>query len=133
MTNCNYNLLTRKGIYKEKKMSVTYDFRNCKNNAKHLQEYSYYICSYMISIGMDEITEKNYTEVYARICILEISSLNREEPWFNLDMARDLIGAKFGGRHIYMGESSKAKWSARMLKYTIQAVKDLESKKDEVA
>ena len=54
-------------------MSVSYDFSKCKNKAKDLQKFSYYICSYMMTIGMDEITEKNYLEVYARLRMLDTS------------------------------------------------------------
>ena len=115
-------------------MSVSYDFSKCKNKAKDLQKFSYYICSYMMTIGMDEITEKNYLEVYARLRMLDTSILalgndGDGEPWMNIDMLQQLIGATFGDRHINV--ESRAKFSSRMLRGTIKAAEEKLAKETE--
>ncbi len=84
-------------------------------------------CGYMMTIGMDEITEKNYLEVYARLRMLDTSILalgndGDGEPWMNIDMLQQLIGATFGGRHINV--ESRAKFSSRMLRNTIKAAEE---------
>lgn len=109
-------------------MSFTVDFSNIretdKEGRKNLNSLQYWIGSYMMAIGMDEITEKNYLEVYARLRMLDTSILalgndGDGEPWMNIDMLQRLIGAKFSGRHINV--ESRAKFSTRMLRGTINA------------
>ena len=109
-------------------MSFTVDFSNIretdKEGKKNLNGLQYWIGSYMMAIGMDEITEKNYLEVYSRLRMLDTSILalgnnGDGEPWMHLDMLQRLIGAKFWGRHINV--ESRAKFSSRMLRNTINA------------
>ncbi len=112
-------------------MSFTVDFSNIRETDKegreNLNGLQYWIGSYMMAIGMDEITEKNYLEVYARLRMLDTSILalgndGDGEPWMNIDMLQRLIGAKFWGRHINV--ESRAKFSSRMLRNTISAAED---------
>ena len=112
-------------------MSFTVDFSNIRETDKegreNLNSLQYWIGSYMMAIGMDEITEKNYLEVYSRLRMLDTSILalgndGDGEPWMHLDMLQRLIGAKFSGRHINV--ESRAKFSTRMLRNTISAVED---------
>ena len=112
-------------------MSFIVDFGNIRETDKegreNLNSLQYWIGSYMMAIGMDEITEKNYLEVYARLRMLDTSILalgndGDGEPWMHLDMLQRLIGAKFSGRHINV--ESRAKFSTRMLRNTISAVED---------
>ena len=109
-------------------MSFTVDFGNIRETDKESREnlngLQYWIGSYMMAIGMDEITEKNYLEVYARLRMLDTSILalgndGDGEPWMNIDMLQRLIGAKFWGRHINV--ESRTKFSSRMLRNTIKA------------
>jgi|11_taG_2_1085331.scaffolds.fasta_scaffold05332_4 hypothetical protein len=109
-------------------MSFTVDFGNIRETdeegRKWLNGVQYWVGSYMMAIGMDEITEKNYLEVYARLRMLDTSILalgndGDGEPWMNIDMLQRLIGAKFWGRHINV--ESRAKFSSRMLRGTINA------------
>jgi hypothetical protein len=109
-------------------MSFTVDFSNIRETDKESREnlngLQYWIGSYMMAIGMDEITEKNYLEVYARLrmqdtSILALGNDGDGEPWMDIDMLQRLIGAKFSGRHIIV--ESRAKFSTRMLRNTIKA------------
>ena len=84
-------------------MSFIVDFGNIRETDKegreNLKSLQYWIGSYMMAIGMDEITEKNYLEVYARLRMLDTSILalgndGDGEPWMHLDMLQRLIGAK---------------------------------------
>jgi len=104
-------------------MSVSYDFRECKNSAEHLQEHAYFICIHMMAIGMGEITEDNYKEVYARTIMLEASCLRDGVPWLKLESIKDLIGSKFN-----IAFESAAKFSTRIINNTIGEVERLEAK-----
>ena len=112
-------------------MSFTVDFGNIRETdeegRKWLNGVQYWVGSYMMAIGMNEITEKNYLEVYARLRMLDTSILalgndGDGEPWMNIDMLQRLIGAKFWGRHINV--ESRAKFSSRMLRGTIKAAEE---------
>ena len=112
-------------------MSFTVDFGNIRETDKegreNLNGLQYWIGSYMMAIGMDEITEKNYLEVYARLRMLDTSILalgndGDGEPWMHLEMLQALIGAKFWGRHINV--ESRTKFSSRMLRNTIKAAEE---------
>jgi hypothetical protein len=112
-------------------MSFTVDFGNIRETdeegRKWLNGVQYWVGSYMMAIGMDEITEKNYLEVYARLRMLDTSILalgndGDGEPWMNIDMLQRLIGAKFWGRHINV--ESRTKFSSRMLRNTIKATEE---------
>jgi hypothetical protein len=48
-------------------MSVSYDFRNPKMKLRRFSLNAYYVCMYMMAIGMGEITQKNHLEVSARL------------------------------------------------------------------
>ena len=104
-------------------MSVSYDFSKCENEAKEIQPNAYYVCMYMMAIGMGEITQKNHLEVYARLVLLNASSLSTDEPWMTLDMVKALIGAKFN-----IAYESKSKFSSRMMRATLRDVERLEAK-----
>ena len=104
-------------------MSVSYDFSKCENEAKEIQPHAYYVCMYMMAIGMGEITQKNHLEVYARLVLLNASSLSTDEPWMTLDMVKALIGAKFN-----IAFESKSKFSSRMMRATLRDVERLEAK-----
>ena len=104
-------------------MSVSYDFSKCENEAKEIQPNAYYVCMYMMAIGMGEITQKNHLEVYARLVLLNASSLSTDEPWMTLDMVKALIGAKFN-----IAFESKSKFSSRMMRATLRDVERLEAK-----
>ena len=119
-------------------MSFTVDFGNIRETdeegRKWLNGVQYWVGSYMMAIGMDEITEKNYLEVYARLRMLDTSILalgndGDGEPWMNIDMLQRLIGAKFWGRHINV--ESRAKFSSRMLRGTIKAAEEKLAKETE--
>lgn len=103
-------------------MSVSYDFRECKNSAEHLQKHAYFICIHMMAIGMGEITEDNYKEVYARTIMLEASCLRDGVLWLKLESIKDLIGSKFN-----IAFESAAKFSSRMIKATLREVERLEA------
>ena len=104
-------------------MSVSYDFSKCENEAKEIQPNAYYVCMYMMAIGMGEITQKNHLEVYARLVLLNASSLSTDEPWMTLDMVKALIGAEFN-----IAFESKSKFSSRMMRATLRDVERLEAK-----
>ena len=104
-------------------MSVSYNFSKCENEAKEIQPNAYYVCMYMMAIGMGEITQKNHLEVYARLVLLNASSLSTDEPWMTLDMVKALIGAKFN-----IAFESKSKFSSRMMRATLRDVERLEAK-----
>ena len=105
-------------------MSLVVDFSNIQEDAKdELNQYQYYIGCYMMAIGMGEITQKNHLEVYARLVLLNASSLSTDEPWMTLDMVKALIGAKFN-----IAFESKSKFSSRMMRATLRDVERLEAK-----
>ena len=105
-------------------MSLIVDFGNIQEDAKdELNQYQYYIGCYMMAICMGEITQKNYLEVYARLVLLNASSLSTDEPWMTLEMVKALIGAKFN-----IAYESKSKFSSRMIKATLSEVERLEAK-----
>ena len=105
-------------------MSLVVDFSNIQEDAKdELNQYQYYIGCYMMAIGMGEITQKNHLEVYARLVLLNASSLSTDEPWMTLDMVKALIGAKFN-----IAFESKSKFSSRMMKATLSEVERKEAK-----
>ena len=100
------------------------DFSNIQEDAKdELNQYQYYIGCYMMAIGMGEITQKNHLEVYARLVLLNASSLSTDEPWMTLDMVKALIGAEFN-----IAFESKSKFSSRMMRATLRDVERLEAK-----
>jgi len=78
---------------------------------------------HMMAIGMGKITEKNHLEVYARLVLLQASTLQYDEPWMNLNMVKALIGAYFN-----IAFESKAKFSTRMMKATLREIERLEAK-----
>ena len=105
-------------------MSLVADFSNIQEDAKdELNQYQYYIGCYMMAIGMGEITQKNHLEVYARLVLLNASSLSTDEPWMTLDMVKALIGAEFN-----IAFESKSKFSSRMMRATLRDVERLEAK-----
>jgi hypothetical protein len=124
-------------------MSVSYDFSKCKNEAKEIQPYAYFVCTYIMAIGMCEITQKNHLEVYARLRMLDglsfsgNSTLIGKNKWgqevhMNLELVKSLIGAKFSGRHINV--ETRAKFSSRMFRGLLRDIEYLErAKSQEVA
>ena len=105
-------------------MSLVVNFSNIQEDAKdELNQYQYYIGCYMMAICMGEITQKNHLEVYARLVLLNASSLSTDEPWMTLDMVKALIGAKFN-----IAFESKSKFSSRMMRATLRDVERLEAK-----
>ena len=117
-------------------MSVSYDFSKCENEAKEIQPNAYYVCMYMMAIGMGEITQDNHLEVYARLRMLDCSTMTSPnedgQPWMNLEMVKALIGAKFSGRHINV--ETRAKFSSRMFRGLLRDIEYLErAKSKEVA
>jgi hypothetical protein len=105
-------------------VSLVVDFSNIQEDAKdELNQYQYYIGCYMMAIGMGEITQKNHLEVYARLVLLNASSLSTDEPWMTLDMVKALIGAEFN-----IAFESKSKFSSRMMRATLRDVERLEAK-----
>ena len=105
-------------------MSLIVDFGNIQEDAKdELNQYQYHIGCYMMAIGMGEITQDNHLEVYARLVLLNASSLSTDEPWMTLDMVKALIGAEFN-----IAFESKSKFSSRMMRATLRDVERLEAK-----
>jgi len=105
-------------------MSLIVDFTNIREDAKkELNQYQEAIGYHMMAIGMGEITQDNHLEVYARLVLLNASSLSADEPWMTLDMVKALIGAEFN-----IAYESKSKFSTRMIKATLREVERLESK-----
>ena len=105
-------------------MSLIVDFRKCEKDTRdQLNKYQFEIGSYMVAVGVGEITSKNYKEVYARMRMFNSAILDNNEPWFNLDMCKALIGAKFN-----IANESKTKFSNRMLKLCIRETEQKESK-----
>jgi len=105
-------------------MSLIVDFRNIDELAKkELNKYQETIGYYMMAIGMGEITQKNHLEVYARLVLLNASSLATDKPWISLRMVKLLIGAEFN-----IAFESKAKFSSRMIKCTLSEVERLQAK-----
>ena len=105
-------------------MSLIVDFGNIQEDAKdELNQYQYHIGCYMMAIGMGEITQDNHLEVYARLVLLNASSLSTDEPWMTLEVVKALIGAEFN-----IAFESKAKFSSRMMKATLREVERLEAK-----
>ena len=114
-------------------MSVSYDFSKCENEAKEIQPNAYYVCMYMMAIGMGEITQKNHLEVYARLRMLDCSTMTSPnedvQPWMNLEMVKALIGAKFN-----IENESRTKLSSRMFNCLLRDIEYLErAKSKEVA
>tara|TARA_R110001632_G_scaffold22733_1_gene65020 strand:- start:182 stop:547 length:366 start_codon:yes stop_codon:yes gene_type:complete len=109
-------------------MGISVDLKyDCEESKKELNSHGWAIGCFMMAIGMNEISEKNYREVYARLVILNASQLGKE-PAMSLETVKALIGSKFSGRHINMMLQSRAKWSTRMLKNTIEYIADEEAK-----
>jgi hypothetical protein len=105
-------------------MSLIVDFTKIDEDMKKIYSPHQEVIGYhMMAIGMGEITEKNYCEVYARLVLLHASTLQYDEPWMNLKMVKHLIGAEFN-----IAFESKAKFSSRMLRATFYDVKRLEEK-----
>jgi len=105
-------------------MSLIVDFTNIREDAKNeLNQYQYHIGCYMMAIGMGEITQDNHLEVYARLVLLQASTLQYDKPWMTLDTVKALIGAEFN-----IAFESKAKFSSRMIKATLREVERLEAK-----
>ena len=114
-------------------MSVSYDFSKCENEAKEIQPNAYYVCMYMMAIGMGEITQKNHLEVSARLRMLDCSTMTSPnedgQPWMNLEMVKALIGAKFN-----IENESRTKFSSRMFNSLLRDIEYLErAKSQEVA
>ena len=107
-------------------MSLIVDFTNIREDAKdELWQYQEMIGYYMMAIGMGEITEKNHLEVYARLVLLQASTLQYDEPWMTLNMVKALRGAYFN-----IAFESAAKFSTRMMKNTLREVERQEAKKE---
>lgn len=105
-------------------MSLIVDFRKCDESMSKIYNPHQEVIGYhMMAIGMGEITEKNHLEVYARLVLLQASTLKYEEPWMTLNMVKALIGAKFN-----IAFESAAKFSTRMMKATLREVERLEAK-----
>ena len=105
-------------------MSLIVDFRNIREDAKkELNQYQEVIGYHMMAIGMGEITQDNHLEVYARLVLLQASTLQYDKPWMTLDTVKALIGAEFN-----IAFESKAKFSSRMMKATLKEVERLEAK-----
>ena len=114
-------------------MSVSYDFSKCENEAKEIQPNAYYVCMYMMAIGMGEITQKNHLEVSARLRMLDCSTMTSPnedgQPWMNLEMVKALIGSTFN-----IENESRTKFSSRMFSSLIRDIEYLErAKSKEVA
>tara|TARA_B100001063_G_C16325154_1_gene339459 strand:+ start:25 stop:360 length:336 start_codon:yes stop_codon:yes gene_type:complete len=105
-------------------MSLIVDFTRIDESAKkELNQYQEMIGYYMMAIGMGEITQDNHLEVYARLVLLNASSLSTDEPWMTLEVVKALIGAEFN-----IAFESKAKFSSRMMKATLREVERQEAK-----
>ena len=105
-------------------MSLIVDFTNIREDAKdELNQYQEVIGYHMMAIGMGEITQDNHLEVYARLVLLQASTLQYDKPWMNLDTVKALIGAEFN-----IAFESKAKFSSRMMKATLREVERQEAK-----
>ena len=105
-------------------MSLIVDFGNIQEDAKdELNQYQYHIGCYMMAIGMGEITQDNHLEVYARLVLLQASTLQYDKPWMTLDTVKALIGAEFN-----IAYESKSKFSTRMIKATLREIERLEAK-----
>jgi len=105
-------------------MSLIVDFTKIDESAKkELNQYQEMIGYYMMAIGMGEITEKNHLEVYARLVLLQASTLDDRKPWITLRMVKGLINARFN-----IAFESKAKFSSRMIKATLREVERQEAK-----
>ena len=105
-------------------MSLIVDFTNIREDAKkELNQYQEVIGYHMMAIGMGEITQDNHLEVYARLVLLQASTLQYDKPWMTLDTVKALIGAEFN-----IAFESKAKFSSRMMKATLREVERLEVK-----
>jgi hypothetical protein len=105
-------------------MSLIVDFTNIREDAKkELNQYQEVIGYYMMAIGMGEITQDNHLEVYARLVLLQASTLQYDKPWMTLDTVKALIGAEFN-----IAFESKAKFSSRMMKATLREVERQEAK-----
>ena len=105
-------------------MSLIVDFTNIREDAKNeLNQYQETIGYYMMAIGMGEITQDNHLEVYARLVLLQASTLQYDKPWMTLDTVKALIGAEFN-----IAFESKAKFSSRMIKATLREVERQEAK-----
>ena len=105
-------------------MSLIVDFTNIREDAKkELNQYQEVIGYHMMAIGMGEITQDNHLEVYARLVLLQASTLQYDKPWMTLDTVKALIGAEFN-----IAFESKAKFSSRMMKATLREVERQEIK-----
>ena len=109
-------------------MSLSYDFRECAKESKPIWGRAEYICYYMMAIGMSEITQKNHLEVYARLRMLDCSTMTAIDNddgdiWFSLETVKVLIGAKFNTEF-----ESKSKFSSRMLKGLLREIERREAK-----
>ena len=105
-------------------MSLVVDFTNIREDAKkELNQYQEVIGYHMMAIGMGEITQDNHLEVYARLVLLQASTLQYDKPWMTLDTVKALIGAEFN-----IAFESKAKFSSRMMKATLREVERQEAK-----
>jgi hypothetical protein len=105
-------------------MSLIVDFTNIREDAKkELNQYQEVIGYHMMAIGMGEITQDNHLEVYARLVLLQASTLQYDKPWMTLDTVKALIGAEFN-----IAFESKAKFSSRMMKATLREVERQEAK-----
>ena len=105
-------------------MSLIVDFTNIREDAKkELNQYQEVIGYHMMAIGMGEITQDNHLEVYARLVLLQASTLQYDKPWMTLDTVKALIGAEFN-----IAFESKAKFSSRMIKATLREVERQEAK-----
>jgi len=105
-------------------MSLIVDFRKCDESISKIYNPHQEVIGYhMMAIGMGEITEKNHLEVYARLVLLQASSLDDSKPWITLRMVKGLINARFN-----IAFESKAKFSTRMMKATLREVERQEAK-----
>jgi hypothetical protein len=105
-------------------MSLIVNFTNIREDAKkELNQYQEAIGYHMMAIGMGEITQDNHLEVYARLVLLQASTLQYDKPWMTLDTVKALIGAEFN-----IAFESKAKFSSRMIKATLKEVERQEAK-----
>ena len=105
-------------------MSLIVDFTKIREDAKQeLNQYQEVIGYHMMAIGMGEITRDNHLEVYARLVLLQASTLQYDKPWMTLDTVKALIGAEFN-----IAFESKAKFSSRMMKNTLREIERQETK-----
>ena len=71
-------------------MSLIVDFTNIREDAKkELNQYQEVIGYHMMAIGMGEITQDNHLEVYARLVLLQASTLQYDCLLYTSPSPRD--------------------------------------------